>query len=148
MECIITTENRLSQQITNICEMDVEFTGQIGVEQKANARRIVACVNACAGIPTDHLADGCVAELALLASEKLNALTKQRDELLKAAKAVVNRWDSPQWKDQPHTGNYINALRQAVARCGSSEIEVKPFISTELRNPPEPVFVQDDNEGD
>jgi NTP pyrophosphatase (non-canonical NTP hydrolase) len=36
--------------------------------------------------------------------------------LLDAAKAVVERWDSPNWKDLPSTGVYINALRQAIEK--------------------------------
>lgn len=31
-----------------------------------------------------------------------------------AAQAVVDRWDSPQWKDQPHTAEFINRLRRAL----------------------------------
>lgn len=36
-------------------------------------------------------------------------------ELLTAAIAVVERWDTPLWKDAPATGNHINGLRSAVA---------------------------------
>ena len=36
-------------------------------------------------------------------------------ELLSAAQAVVERWDSPAWKDLPHTGEFINRLRVALA---------------------------------
>ena len=35
-------------------------------------------------------------------------------ELLNAAKAVIERWDSPLWKDLPHTGEAINRLRKAI----------------------------------
>ena len=35
-------------------------------------------------------------------------------ELLSAAKAVIERWDSPLWKDLPHTGEAINRLRKAI----------------------------------
>lgn len=34
--------------------------------------------------------------------------------LLKAAKAVVERWDTPLWKDVPATARYINDLRAAI----------------------------------
>jgi len=34
--------------------------------------------------------------------------------LQKAAQAVIERWDSPAWKDQPHTANYIAELRKAL----------------------------------
>ena len=80
---------------------------------KANARRIVACVNACAGTPTEEL------EIIIDAGETMkicfDRLTKQRDDLLAAGRDVVNRWDSPLWKDQPHTAEFIDALREAIA---------------------------------
>ena len=38
-------------------------------------------------------------------------------ELLDAAIAVIERWDSPLWKDLPATAEYIGRLRQAVARA-------------------------------
>lgn len=34
--------------------------------------------------------------------------------LQEAAKAVVERWDSPKWKDLPHTAEFIDALRTAL----------------------------------
>ena len=41
-EVIITTQHRLDQSFSEICGMDVEFTGKHGDEQKANARLIAA----------------------------------------------------------------------------------------------------------
>lgn len=41
-EMVITTQHRLDESIGCICEMDVYFTGQIGIEQEANARLIAA----------------------------------------------------------------------------------------------------------
>ena len=37
------------------------------------------------------------------------------DKLIDAGKAVVERWDSPKWKDLPHTAEYINELRNVIA---------------------------------
>ena len=37
-------------------------------------------------------------------------------ELRKAAQALVDRWDTPLWKDAPHTGQYIDALRAALSQ--------------------------------
>lgn len=42
----------------------------------------------------------------------------QRDELLLAAKSVVARWDSPQWKDEKPTAEYIRRLRNAIEKAG------------------------------
>ena len=50
----------------------------------------------------------------LAADDEIKQLTTERDKLKKAAQAVVDRWDSPNWKDQPHTGNYISDLREAL----------------------------------
>ena len=38
------------------------------------------------------------------------------NDLRKAAQALVDRWDTPLWKDAPHTGQYIDALRAALAQ--------------------------------
>ena len=37
-------------------------------------------------------------------------------ELRKAAQALVDRWDTPLWKEAPHTGTFIDALRAALAQ--------------------------------
>lgn len=37
-----------------------------------------------------------------------------RDELIAKARALLERWDSPLWKDLPATATYIEALRKAV----------------------------------
>ena len=38
-------------------------------------------------------------------------------EMLEAAEGIVSRWDSPLWKDQPHTGVFIDRLRAAIAKA-------------------------------
>lgn len=53
---------------------------------KANARRIVACVNACAGIETGHLEKYGLPDFA----QKIFDLREQRDELLKALENTHN----------------------------------------------------------
>lgn len=85
-EVIITTQHRIDMSLGEICGMDVEFTGKHGEEQKANACRIVACVNACAGISTENLEDNLpIKELA----RRYNETLKQRDELLAALENIV-----------------------------------------------------------
>lgn len=50
--------------------------------------------------------------------EALNAkLGAINAELLEAAEGIVSRWDSPLWKDQPHTGVFIDRLRAAIAKA-------------------------------
>lgn len=36
------------------------------------------------------------------------------EELIAAAKAIIDRWETPFWKESEHTGAYIAALRKAV----------------------------------
>ena len=61
-------------------------------------------------------------------------------DLRKAAQALVERWDTPLWKDAPHTGQYIDDLRAALAqpeqkplweqwKC-MNEVERKYFIKS------------------
>jgi hypothetical protein len=54
-------------------------------------------------------------------------------ELRKAAQAVVDRWDTPSWKDVPATAIYIEALRQALAMENFSEVNQK--IEEALKQP-------------
>ena len=61
-----------------------------------------------------HPAPGCLGAEALL----INALTSHRHDfirLIRAADAVVQRWETPNWKDATATANYINAMRDALA---------------------------------
>jgi hypothetical protein len=97
-EVIITTQDRIDQSRGEICGMDIEFTGKHGEEQKANARRIVACVNACAGIPTDVLEHAM--EFGAAGIQTIESVKKQRDELLAAAKAIeINAEECLDWDD-------------------------------------------------
>ena len=65
----------------------VGFTAEaMWPDKEVNARRIVACVNACAGVGTEYLEDnGPIIELV----REHNTVLKQRDELLTAL-AVSN----------------------------------------------------------
>ena len=45
-------------------------------------------------------------------------------DLRKAAQAVVDRWDTPSWKDVPATAIYIEALRQALAQPEQGPVAV------------------------
>ena len=80
------------------------FTAEVmGPDKDANARRIVACVNACAGIPTEELERGPtnIVELMDKAWNEIAHLTKQRDKLVELledadelhAEGGINNWD-------------------------------------------------------
>jgi hypothetical protein len=88
-------------------------------ELEANARRIVACVNACAGISTENLEENLpVKELAL----RYNAALKQRDELLQSFNQAMAKVESA-------TACHPNAIRylldEALEIWGSATYELQ-----------------------
>lgn len=52
-----------------------------------------------------------------------SATPKEGEELVRAAQAVVDRWDTPLWKDVPHTGEFIGKLREALSPYTTKPIE-------------------------
>ena len=52
-----------------------------------------------------------------IAEGRCDALQERIDSLLTTGNAVVERWDSPLWKDLPHTGEFIHALREAITKA-------------------------------
>jgi len=61
---------------------------------------------------------GWLGRSALQSRNHIPDTTKMVAELQSAAMAVVERWDSPLWKDSPHTGEFIARLRKAVNTQG------------------------------
>ena len=56
--------------------------------------------------PTSYLWQGWLARAAI---------ENERHQRIEAAAiALIERWETPLWKDVPHTGNYIHALRDAL----------------------------------
>lgn len=45
-------------------------------------------------------------------------------DLHAAAQALVDRWDTPKWKDADHTGAFIQRLREALAAPPAQEVRV------------------------
>ena len=56
---------------------------------EANARRIIACVNACAGVDTDLLEDGELDKPTMLVIQENKDLKRRCDELLAALEGVL-----------------------------------------------------------
>ena len=52
---------------------------------------------------------------------RLSAASHPQQELIDAAQAVIERWDTPKWKDVAPTAEYIARLRRAVAASHSQE---------------------------
>lgn len=51
---------------------------------------------------------------------ELAEVTRQRDRIAKAGQALVDRWETPSWKDVPHTGKFIRALSDAISSAERS----------------------------
>jgi len=49
-------------------------------------------------------------------AQQRNYVGGEMSDLRKAAQTLVDRWNTPAWKDAPHTGQYIDALRAALAQ--------------------------------
>jgi len=103
-----------------IADMAFEYSSLGQEELKANARRIVACVNACAGIPTDQLESG---EARYVRNElaDIYALEKRRDELLAALEKgghslrEISLWDKTTAKDVAMAKAAYAEVKAAIA---------------------------------
>ncbi|MBU0752380.1 MAG: hypothetical protein KJ787_13990 [Gammaproteobacteria bacterium] len=107
-------------------EMDFFITDAAGINQvcrvdlsEHNARRIVACVNACRGIPNEHLEADDVA--FILVFNERNTLKQQRDELVAALERTLSWLTSyPGGGTMGPSGPYEQA-RAALAKVGAGD---------------------------
>lgn len=72
---------------------DTCMTNSMPENDEGNARRLVACWNACEGLPTEKLEISPIFDVAMEAKRHLESVEKQRDELLKALKMVSRTLD-------------------------------------------------------
>jgi len=79
-------------------------------EQRENMRRLVACWNACEGLPTAWIEGGAADIL-----EHAKSLKSQRDELLTVLKALTDRGRIPP------TGLAFSKARAAIAKAEASK---------------------------
>ena len=123
----VDTENDtviLAQRNLEVC---ATYTSDVTPEEdEANARRIVACVNACAGYWVNQLEStimeqgGFAAIIRDLGNEKFQA-KQQRDELLAAIKAYLNE-NTPRNGELPsehmqRSFKLIEAVHTAIAKA-------------------------------
>lgn len=91
LPCVDSTD---STQPIEICEVWGVVDDKVADETAlANARRIVACVNACEGIPQDWLefgSSGCLQNVR----EERNSYKQERDELLAALKRILPQYEA------------------------------------------------------
>lgn len=94
---------------TDVFLLGFDADGLVAFINEHDARRTVACVNACAGFSTQTL-EAAVAE----GSGVIRALQRQRDELLAAAKNLRDV------KGRHHSGQAFKALVDAIAKVESA----------------------------
>jgi hypothetical protein len=84
-------------------------------EDHANAARIVACVNYCAGMTDDQL----TCDSALIVREELDRVVAQRDRLLAAAEKMAAALPLPKSIGYPtyFARAELDELRTAIAEC-------------------------------
>ena len=73
-------------------------------------------------------------------ADEIAQLQLDNAKLRDKASAVVTRWNSPLWKDLPHTGMFIHELNEALSTTTQSLVEpvfefIKPFRQYESCNP-------------
>ena len=85
-----------------------------GDDAKENARRIVACVNACAGIPTDMLERF---NAIVVAMYEVSNIEKQRDTLLKLVECISQQTpEKPDyWSSCSQCEHNISDAEDAIA---------------------------------
>lgn len=128
----------LNDQNQTICFMSHDNTPE-NEEGEANAQRIVACVNACAGIQTEHLercnAIGAVDEILA----ERNELKKQRDELLAALECVLTTRNAEAKASMEFNNaaeNYSDdsiehaAYEKAMIKASNAESEARAAIAS------------------
>lgn len=104
--------------INSRCRQISSFDGPQNDEQFSNVRRIVACVNACAGIPIymlEAMPSGPASLLPMYAR-----LEKQRDELMAALEDIANdyadRFDMESPSTNPGIKSCVKQAKSAIAR--------------------------------
>ena len=86
-----------------------------GYPEAGNARRIVACVNACAGIDTEWLENNGAYAVPV---PSLRTLLNQRDELLAALKAAEALRRKGLINSEPGEMERVDSMRrEAIAKC-------------------------------
>ena len=56
------------------------------------------------------------AETVLWQAGRIAELIDENERLRTAAQAVIDRWDTPHWKDVPATAEYVGRLRAALEK--------------------------------
>lgn len=58
-----------------------------------------------------------------LAYKHYHELQASNNDLREASQALIDRWDTPKWKDAEHTAIFINALRNALSATPAESLQ-------------------------
>lgn len=104
--------------------------------QEANARRIVACVNACAGLPSESLDLITSTTIGMVGYVKQrDAARKQRDDLLAALTSIVYKNSTGEYKNSFIDETVLNDLVAEAIETVDDILELLPGSS--LMDPPD-----------
>lgn len=96
-------------------------------EMEENARRIVACVNACEGIETDELN-----AYRVMSAKEYREIERQRDELLKIAKDVIGMLENCSVESGVcHCGDDM-ARHSSAMSCGHAPVDIGSTYAAHL----------------
>ena len=122
----ITTEERKRNSKARIATVALGWDEPFNSEQLENARRIVACVNACQGIGTEQLESWlCMSRPILQSMKELKAEAdreaKQRDDLLEALDGTLQvyggKYDGEMLPKSSSELELIDMARAAIAKA-------------------------------
>jgi hypothetical protein len=69
------------------------------------------------GIASNEWAFAATLRMCRHVEQERDALRARNELLVEVAQAVVDRWDTPLWKDVPATAEFINDLRAVLQAC-------------------------------
>lgn len=96
-----------------------KVNGQSGARSLENARRLVACWNACEGIETDDIEAHSVNIIHKLHDDAAKRVLSERDELLAALKELAHTLDSEHLLHDDQRAAFAQA-RAAIAKAGGA----------------------------
>jgi hypothetical protein len=117
-EGAITVRDVADNQLAICTHMNTRTGGRKDAnEVEANARRIAACVNACAGISTALLEQGSRPAM----SAAYLSVKAQRNELLEALQNLVDGLDKTNWSSWQTTAYFSDHLEAARTEIAKAE---------------------------
>lgn len=106
--CFYVVDGDATSAVARVTNYKMQGVGE------ANARRIVACVNACAAIPTEELEKAATDPTAGMFGRLAGKSVSQRDHAVRALSQLLSVLDDPR-RTAEQTHDALEAARSAVA---------------------------------